>query len=104
MYPLGDTRKNQSDHLEERKAYVYCKINTSRLTADACTEHAYASVPYAYAQHKLKNSKFENVPSKHAEHTRQELMRELSMRVRTDAHADRTHQFPTRMISLRIRN
>ncbi len=29
---------------------------------------ANASVSYLYAQHKHKNSKFEKVPSKHAEH------------------------------------
>ncbi len=33
-----------------------------------CVPWAYASVSFAYAQHKRKNSKFEKVPSKHAEH------------------------------------
>jgi hypothetical protein len=35
-----------------------------------------------YAQHKCKNSKFEKVPSKHAEHEHKELMRALSICVR----------------------
>jgi hypothetical protein len=39
-----------------------------------------ASVPYAYAQDKHKSSKFEKVPSKHAQHTRKELMVALSVR------------------------
>jgi hypothetical protein len=47
-----------------------------------CVSLAYASVSYAYAQHKHKKSRFEKVPSKHAEHTRKELMRALNERVR----------------------
>jgi hypothetical protein len=43
---------------------------------------SYPSVSYVYAQHKNKNSKFEKVPSKHAEHACQELMRALSLRIR----------------------
>ncbi len=42
----------------------------------------YASVSYAHAQHKRKNSRLEKVPSKHAEHTHKELMRSLSFCVR----------------------
>ncbi len=64
---------------------------------------AYASVSYTYAQHKHRISKFEKVPSKHAEHARKELMHALSVRVRnrcvhrayapgTDAQAQRAHQ------------
>jgi hypothetical protein len=44
----------------------------------------YASVSYAYAQLKHKNSKFGkpgNVPSKHAEHTRKELVSALSFQI-----------------------
>ncbi len=50
-----------------------------------CIPWAYASVFYVYALHKHKNSKFEKVPSKHAEqceHACKELMRALSLRVR----------------------
>ena len=47
-----------------------------------CIPWAYASVSYAYAQHKHKNSIFEKVPSKHAEHAHKELMRALSLGVR----------------------
>ncbi len=47
-----------------------------------CVPWAYASVSYAYAQHKHKNYKFEKVPSKHAEHARKELMCALSVHVR----------------------
>jgi len=43
---------------------------------------SYASVSYAYAQHKRKNSKFVKVPSKYAEHTHKELMHSLSIRLR----------------------
>ncbi len=68
-----------------------------------CVPWAYASVSYAYAQHKYNNSKFEKVPSKHAEHAIKELMRTLSVCVRnwcvhwayasgTDAQAQRAHQ------------
>ncbi len=53
-------------------------------------------------------------PSKHAEHTHQGLMRNLSIRVRnwcacwayasgTDAHAEHTLQFLTRMLSIRVK-
>jgi hypothetical protein len=45
---------------------------------DAYSEHIYASVSGAYAQHKRKNSKFEKVPSNYADHARKELMRALS--------------------------
>ena len=54
------------------------------------------------------------VSSKHAEHTHQELMPTLSIRVRnwcvcwayvsgTDAHAERTHQFLMRMLSISVK-
>jgi hypothetical protein len=42
-----------------------------------------------YAQRKQKNSKFEKVPSKHAEHARKELMQALSMWSGTDACTER---------------
>ncbi len=50
-------------------------------TAAQCTPWAYASVSYAYAQLKRKNSKFEKVPSKHAEHMRKELISALSFQI-----------------------
>ncbi len=54
------------------------------------------------------------VPSKHAEHTHQGLMRNLSIRLRnwcacwayasgTDAYAEHTHQFLTRMLSISVK-
>jgi hypothetical protein len=49
---------------------------------NGCVPLASASVSCAYAQHKHKNSKFEKVSSKNAEHARKELMRALSVRVR----------------------
>jgi hypothetical protein len=42
---------------------------------------ASVSVSYTYDQHKHKNSKFEEVPSKKAEHARKKLMRALSVRL-----------------------
>ncbi len=77
-----------------------------------CIPWAYASVSNVYAQHKRKNSKFEKVPSNHAEHGCKELMLALSVRVRnwcvlqvyasgTDTYPD--HQFLTCMLSISIK-
>ncbi len=68
-----------------------------------CVPWVYESVSYTYDQHMRKNSKFEKVPSKHADHMLRELMRALRVCVRnwcvhwactsgTDVHAQRVHQ------------
>ncbi len=58
-------------------------VRTLSIRVRNWREHwAYASVSYAYAQHKRKNFKFKKVPSKHAEHARKELMRAVSVGVR----------------------
>ncbi len=44
----------------------------------ACTEHTRKELMHAL----IAGMKFEKVPSKHAEHTREELTRALSVRVR----------------------
>jgi hypothetical protein len=73
---------------------------------------------HRFLTRKRKNSKFEKVPSKHAEqceHTRQELMRAQSVRVRnccvhcayasgTDACTDRARHELMRALSVRVRN
>ncbi len=54
----------------------------SKCVRNWCVPWAYESVYYAYYQHKRKNSNFEKVPSKHADHACTELIHALSVRDR----------------------
>ncbi len=76
---------------------------------------AYASVPYAHAQHAHQFSYFSNVHFVYPQHARKELMRTLSMCVRNwcvhwtcasgiHAYAEHTSQELVRALSIRIRS
>ncbi len=65
---------------------------SNELGTGACTEHTHQVLTRAQSA----------IPSKHADHTGQELMRTLSIRVRIDAYPEHTGQRLMRTLSIRI--
>jgi hypothetical protein len=78
----GECTEHMCQELMHAQSAVHSK-NPEHMHQELLhTLSIYASVSYAHAQHKRKNSRLEKVPSKHAEHTHKELMRSLSFCVR----------------------